>query len=366
MRLLVLLSCLVMLLTPSEARAGGVPSGTCELTRLDGIRTVIARAVRAADERPAAHADIDREWHAAIRAVGAILGAEPVAETEQGLREQLRSISAGARVTLACDAGAPARDRLAYKLSLLGYSLDDIARVTSGGATKAAVDRDGQRRAVGLPPVPLVSRASTDGVEPMPTPDDGLRVESLRPVWTAAGVLDGAGDAARMVLAVTLNAQSRAPAPGIQRAVLRLVEPLPPPLRSMTPPSPAVIDWWTRYYALSYGVDYRLVAAVIRQESNGQNDSVSRSGALGLMQLMPSTAAMLRVNPRDPIDNLRGGIAYLAGLLSSYRNVRTALIAYNAGPAHADSVVRGERQPYPETQRYLQAVDALYPIDHHR
>jgi len=352
---------------PIRAAAGGVPAGTCAVSRLDGVRTVIGRAVRVEEESRGGTADVDREWHAAIRALGSILGAEPPSNSEDALRGQLRAVLQGDVVSLPCDAGAPARDRLAYRLSLIGYSLDDIARVTSGGATKAALDRDERRRAVGLPPAPLESRASMAFATPVPVPADGLNVSALRPTWDVGSGHETLG-VPRLAAAIVLAA-ARPPAAvaaaSIRNVGLR-VPAAAPPVMNTPVPSPAVIEWWMRYYALSYGVDYRLVAAVIRQESNGQTDSVSDRGAVGLMQLMPATAAMLRVNPRDPIDNLRGGIAYLAGLLSSYRSVRTALIAYNAGPAHADSVVRGERQPYPETQRYLQAVDAIYPIDQRR
>jgi soluble lytic murein transglycosylase-like protein len=89
-------------------------------------------------------------------------------------------------------------------------------------------------------------------------------------------------------------------------------------------------------------------------------------GAIGLMQLMPGTAAMLGVNPRDPLDNLRGGIAYLSGLLRTYNDVRLALIAYNAGPDHANRVIRGEVTIFPETRRYLDDIGAIYSLDERR
>jgi soluble lytic murein transglycosylase-like protein len=110
-------------------------------------------------------------------------------------------------------------------------------------------------------------------------------------------------------------------------------------------------------------VDYRLVSAMIRQESNWQQASVSSKGAVGLMQLMPATAAMLNVNPHDPVENIRGGIAYLAGLLHTYGDLRYALIAYNAGPTHANQVIRGERGLFAETRRYLDAIAAMYPLN---
>jgi soluble lytic murein transglycosylase-like protein len=126
--------------------------------------------------------------------------------------------------------------------------------------------------------------------------------------------------------------------------------------------SPWVLDAYVRRYAAAYQVDYLLIAAMIRHESNWQPAVVSSKGAIGLMQLMPETAAMLGVNPNDPLDNLRGGIAYLAGLLKTYKDVRLALIAYNAGPDHANRVERGETGVYPETRRYLDTINAIYSL----
>ena len=71
---------------------------------------------------------------------------------------------------------------------------------------------------------------------------------------------------------------------------------------------------------------------------------------------------MLGVNPYDPLENLRGGISYLAGLLQNFGNVRDALIAYNAGPQHAERVRRGLATPYGETQRYLDPIAHTYPL----
>lgn len=136
-----------------------------------------------------------------------------------------------------------------------------------------------------------------------------------------------------------------------------------PSLRaSATPDVPAELVTWIHHYSGLYGVDPRLVAAVIQCESSWDPASQSPKGAIGLMQLMPGTAAMLGVDPRDAFDNVRGGIAYLAGLLRTYRDVRHALIAYNAGPSHANQVIRGERTLFRETQRYLDAVAGLYPL----
>lgn len=81
------------------------------------------------------------------------------------------------------------------------------------------------------------------------------------------------------------------------------------------------------------------------------------------MRLMPTTAAAFGVEPWKPIENLRGGIAYLASLMRAYgENARLALMAYNAGPQHADRVRAGRAVAYGETRKYLAAIAARYPL----
>ncbi len=112
--------------------------------------------------------------------------------------------------------------------------------------------------------------------------------------------------------------------------------------------------------ATRYGVDRRLVEAVIQVESGGNSQAVSPKGAAGLMQLMPSRAAALGVQDAfDPRANLDGGVRHLRALLARYEgNLRLALAAYNAG----EEAVRlhGGVPPYPETQEYVRKVLALY------
>lgn len=108
-----------------------------------------------------------------------------------------------------------------------------------------------------------------------------------------------------------------------------------------------------------YGVDPHLARAVMRCESGGNPDAISSAGAIGLMQLMPGTAKGLGVDPKNPERNLEGGIKYLAQLADKYDGdyVKT-LAAYNAGSGRVDSY--GGVPPFPETQRYVKNVLALY------
>ena len=108
--------------------------------------------------------------------------------------------------------------------------------------------------------------------------------------------------------------------------------------------------------AARHGVNPALVEAVMRIESGFDPNAVSPKGAAGLMQVMPRTAARLRVPDRfDPRSNVSGGVRHLRHLLDRYRgDVALALAAYNAGEGAVDA--HGGIPPYPETARYVRRV----------
>jgi hypothetical protein len=106
----------------------------------------------------------------------------------------------------------------------------------------------------------------------------------------------------------------------------------------------------------AHHIDEDLLASVVRAESGGQVRAVSRTGAKGLMQLMPGTATALGVDDAfQPEQNIAGGTAYLDSLLTRYHdNVALALAAYNAGPGAVDKY--HGIPPYRETREYVARV----------
>jgi soluble lytic murein transglycosylase-like protein len=103
-----------------------------------------------------------------------------------------------------------------------------------------------------------------------------------------------------------------------------------------------------------------LVRAVVQVESAFNPMARSPKGALGLMQLMPSTIRQYSVrNPFDPADNVRAGVAYLRELLDRYENnEELALAAYNAGPGAVDK--HGQTvPPYRETRNYVAQINQM-------
>jgi soluble lytic murein transglycosylase-like protein len=121
---------------------------------------------------------------------------------------------------------------------------------------------------------------------------------------------------------------------------------------------------WVLYYSAYYGVDHRLIFAVMKYESNFDPGCVSHAGAIGLMQLMPETARGLGVDPWVVEDNIKGGIQELAGYLdeyagrSNYEQCALALACYNAGPNRVKRA--GGIPDITETKNYVRRVTELF------
>ena len=245
------------------------------------------------------------------RVAGAILGAAGDPLVAAANVAPFGAVGEPSAPGLPCDRGVLARDGVAWAMGLSGYSAREIADVLGGHLTRADLDDARSRLMAGH------QRAS---------------------------------------VAAFLEARWREPAALVVAA--RPPVPLPGPMLALAQLEHDIVRLSQRHR-----VSADLVRAVIAAESAGNPRAVSSAGAIGLMQLMPATAVSLGVNPWEPLQNLYGGIAYLASLLRSYGgNARLALIAYNAGPQHANRVRDGSAVAYRETRRYLDLVDARYPL----
>lgn len=257
---------------------------------------------------------LSRQYTALIQAESDISAAGQAAEFTRVARSVLGSLVSdgvdwATRTDLPCDASVQRRDRVAADMAMVGHSAREIADVLLGHLT--------------------------------------------------IGDLNGAQ--ARLMAGYTREQaadflESRWREPIASRPV-----PDREPLRIVT--LPADIDAELEMIARRYQVPTGLVRAIVAAESGGNPRAHSPAGAIGLMQLMPATAAALGVDPWHPLENLRGGVQHFAGLLRTYdQDLRLALIAYNAGPQHANRVRAGTSVAYRETRRYLDAIAAHYPL----
>ncbi len=129
-------------------------------------------------------------------------------------------------------------------------------------------------------------------------------------------------------------------------------------IRSAKPP--AQLKAMIEKAALEAGVDPKLFDALVAQESSYDPNARSRAGAMGLTQLMPSTAQSLGVtNPFDPEQNLRGGAQYLSQMIGKFGDARLALAAYNAGAGRVEAA--GRQVPdITETKNYVARIMDMY------
>lgn len=120
-------------------------------------------------------------------------------------------------------------------------------------------------------------------------------------------------------------------------------------------PTRSDIQAYATRVSQQYGVPSSLVLAVIETESSYRVDAVGRSGEIGLMQLMPATAASLGIDPYDWQSNIDGGISYLSQLFGKFGNWDMAIAAYNAGPGNVSKGIIP-----PSTKSYLDKVLSLF------
>jgi soluble lytic murein transglycosylase len=127
---------------------------------------------------------------------------------------------------------------------------------------------------------------------------------------------------------------------------------------------------YIRVHAREHRLDPALMAAIIYQESKFRSNAESSSGAIGLMQLTPSTAhgialrtggsAFHTTDLYNPEINIRYGAWYVANLFAKYHSERLVLAAYNAGQGNVDRwLAHGESIQFPETRAYVERVEHL-------
>jgi hypothetical protein len=217
--------------------------------------------------------------------------------------EVLEAVTRGVSPRVRATRGVAGRDGVAYLMLAVGYSARETADVVSGRIDRPSLDMAQRMILAGL----------------------GRDV--------AADYLDDA------------YARVRA---------LRDAEKAPPEttLASFVGPFDQLIE----RYANMHAVEAALVRAIIQVESAFNPAARSRVGAIGLMQLMPSTAQELGVNPFIPEQNIEGGVRYFSQMLKKFGSIDLALVAYNAGPGFAERYLRGQAALYGETRDYVNNV----------
>ncbi len=315
----------VLLCTASPVQANAPASATqsevCSIADLPGLSAQYARVIKSG---PATQGSAPTQD---ALTPGAAADFWAVAASVLRLDSKRSSVNSSGRTpgdgvglpsltALPCDRAVRARDRVAWSMSMVGYSAREIADVIDGHLTRTAIDQAYARAMAGEPRHKVAA--------------------FLEAKWR------------ELPRASTAGIAVAAPCSGRSAAMRIDLDDLSGQISTL---------------ADEHRVAPALIRAVIAAESNGKPCAVSRAGAIGLMQLMPATAAALGVDPWNPLENLRGGVTYLGSMLRTFgEDVRLALIAYNAGPQHADRVRAGRAVAYRETRQYLDAIASRYPL----
>lgn len=227
---------------------------------------------------------------------------------------------------------------LRFKLEMLGYHDEEIRAILSGKLSMTEVNSRIRRKMMCLP-----ETASPDGN----TPAKEMAAFGAKGPHPAS---QGSGKNARGLLP---GSEIAPPIPekhsnvGLSHFKLDDTPYLPKRARQLLP---IIQD-----AAEKTSLDESLLMAVIKVESDFEAQAMSPKGAIGLMQLLPSTARRLGLeDPFNPKQNIHGGARYLAQCIDTFQDMGLALAAYNAGPY----VVKRLQAipPYPETQQYVKNV----------
>ncbi len=252
-----------------------------------------------------------------------------------------------------------------YRLKMLGYGQDDISFITGGGTDKeqftrkSTLDYHHSLRSMGYD-----SEGIAYILQGGPNRERDLRKSELDMAVKYRLTGKSAKEARRLSEAIAAQARSAIIHAERQQGSRQFPAVMIPAYASPVP-IPA-FKFGVRAYspliseeAMRRGIDPLLCNAVTQNESGYNARAVSSKGAMGLMQLMPGTAAALGVRDAfDPRENIQGGVSYLARQLKAFGRIDLALAAYNAGP----EAVRKYQgiPPYPETVLYVQKVMKSY------
>lgn len=236
-----------------------------------------------------------------------------------------------------------------------GASADTFPGLSGAVAAGSASGPQGPKRSV--PAIPLVTL-------PLPKPSAG------------AGATPASADDQQPVAPAPSLTPAQAAPPQVATGPSPAPQPLPSELSTkigiarsawgavdlslcLTPLPPQAVEALVEMHAQSLGADVALAKAIARAESGFGQNMISPVGALGVMQLMPATAADYGVrNPCDPSENIRGGIRFLTDLMLDLGNPMLVAGAYNAGPGavyDAEGIPRN-----PETARFVVSVATEY------
>ncbi len=232
----------------------------------------------------------------------------------------------GHSVKVTARSDAETKDRFVARMEMLGYTSKEISEVISGQITLQALKKSDRMRALGYGRE-VIAAFLEQHYKGHPA--------AFNATISHKRVRSGQSPRIQAVSAAQTAAGKQLPRQQLEHYVQR--------------------------YARNYGVDANLVSAIITHESSWRVHARSRAGAIGLMQLMPTTAKALGVDPLNPEQNIEGGVRYLAGLLDMFEgDLDAALVSYNAGPSHAKKWRKGDTILYGETRDYLQRVKQSY------